>query len=226
MGPITLRRTDVLTDGAVPQGHTAESRDFTLIGTTTGVDRVQFLQKRKKLSLLIRPDALDGQPLNLLHQFVDAQTGEPLSEQITIECRYKDGLRDAPKFATVIDDSITFEAHRGYFYANALDGYRLGEKVPYTSPNVIMRKKTGEWVALPGLDGVVRCLAEETPVASGLAATSPARLRILEAVRGKCQKRFMAKSDPTAMSGQLLSRLTIKSSSAATLRLSRTARRL
>ena len=161
MGPITLRRTDVLTDGAVPQGHTAESRDFTLIGTTTGVDRVQFLQKRKKLSLLIRPDALDGQPLNLLHQFVDAQTGEPLSEQITIECRYKDGLRDAPKFATVIDDSITFEAHRGYFYANALDGYRLGEKVPYTSPNVIMRKKTGEWVALPGLDGVVRCLAED-----------------------------------------------------------------
>lgn len=161
MGPITLRRTDVLTDGAVPQGHTAESRDFTLIGTTTGIDRAQFLQKRKRLSLLIRPDALGGQPLNLLHQFVDATTGEPLSEQITIECRYKDGLRDAPKFATVIDDSITFEAHRGYFYANALDGYRLGEKVPYTSPNVIMRKKTGEWVAMPGLDGAVHCLAED-----------------------------------------------------------------
>lgn len=161
MGPIDLRRTDVLTDGAVPQGHTAESRDFTLIGTIQGKDRVELFQKRKKLSLLIRPDALDGQPLNLLHQFVDAQTGEPLSEQITIECRYKDGLRDAPKFATVIDDRITFEAHRGYFYANALDGYRLGEKVPYTSPNVIMRKKTGEWVALPGLDGEVRCLAED-----------------------------------------------------------------
>lgn len=161
MGPITLRRTDVLTDGAVPQGHTAESRDFTLIGTIQGKDRVELFQKRKKLSMLIRPDALDGQPLNLLHQFVDATTGEPLSEQVTIECRYKDGLRDAPKYAAVADDVITFEAHLGYFYANAMDGYRLGEKVPMESNNVIMKRKTGEWVALPGLDGEVRCLAED-----------------------------------------------------------------
>lgn len=161
MAPINLRRTDVLTDGAVPQGYTTESRDFSLIGTIQGKDRVELFQKRKKLSMLIRPDALDGQPLNLLHQFVDATTGEPLSEQVTIECRYKDGLRDAPKYATVADDVITFEAHLGYFYANAMDGYRLGEKVPLESNNVIMKRKTGEWVALPGLDGEVRCLAED-----------------------------------------------------------------
>ena len=161
MAPINLRRTDVLTDGAVPQGYTTESRDFSLIGKIQGKDRVELFQKRKKLSMLIRPDALDGQPLNLLHQFVDATTGEPLSEQVTIECRYKDGLRDAPKYATVADDVITFEAHLGYFYANAMDGYRLGEKVPLESNNVIMKRKTGEWVALPGLDGEVRCLAED-----------------------------------------------------------------
>ena len=161
MAPISLRRTDVLTGGAVPQGYTTESRDFSLIGTIKGKDRVELFQKRKKLSMLIRPDALDGQPLNLLHQFVDATTGEPLSEQVTIECRYKDGLRDAPKYATVADDVITFEAHLGYFYANAMDGYRLGEKVPMESNNVIMKRKTGEWVALPGLDGQVRCLAED-----------------------------------------------------------------
>ncbi len=161
MAPINLRRTDVLTGGAVPQGYTTESRDFSLIGTIQGKDRVELFQKRKKLSMLIRPDALDGQPLNLLHQFVDATTGEPLSEQVTIECRYKDGLRDAPKYATVADDVITFEAHLGYFYANAMDGYRLGEKVPLESNNVIMKRKTGEWVARPGLDGEVRCLAED-----------------------------------------------------------------
>ena len=60
MAPINLRRTDVLTDGAVPQGYTTESRDFSLIGTIQGKDRVELLQKRKKLSMLIRPDALDG----------------------------------------------------------------------------------------------------------------------------------------------------------------------
>lgn len=162
MGDWEQRMTPVMTGGALYQDHYPVPRYFSLQGTAVSQDYKELFLKRKALSLLVRPDTKGEQLLNLLYQGIDSETGLPLSEELTLECACIRGLRDVPDLPTYASQQIDFVMPDPHLYANHYDGYKQGDGVEIRSDNIVMRRKNGEWKALPGLDGEVKCVAVDT----------------------------------------------------------------
>jgi len=162
MGDWEQRMTPVMTGGALYQDHYPVPRYFSLQGTAVSQDYKELFLKRKALSLLVRPDTKGEQLLNLLYQGIDSETGLPMTEELTLECACIWGLRDVPDLPTYASQQIDFVMPDPHLYANHYDGYKQGDGVEITSDNIVMRRKNGEWKALPGLDGEVKCVAVDT----------------------------------------------------------------
>ncbi len=162
MGDWEQRMTPVMTGGALYQDHYPVPRYFSLQGTAVSQDYKELFLKRKALSLLVRPDTKGEQLLNLIYQGIDSETGLPLTEELTLECACIRGLRDVPDLPTYSSQQIDFVMPDPHLYANHYDGYKQGDGVEIKSDNIIMRRKNGEWKALPGLDGEVKCVAVDT----------------------------------------------------------------
>lgn len=161
MGDWEQRMTPVLTGGALYQDMIEQPRPFSIVGVNKATKMKDLMLKRKQLSLLLRPDGNDHSPINLLFQAVNKVHGYPESEELTIECVCTSALKNMPDVDTVADSTLTFMKPDPYLYANHYNGYKQGQDIEIKSDNIILRKANGGWQALPGLDGEVRCLAED-----------------------------------------------------------------